>query len=188
VIRAFTPRRRWLLPGLRGAVTAFWADRIEDILIDGSSCTEKLDPGDVDGYRVEPDDDGVYDRIDPYWIDFEMILVTQIRKWKWRMGRITAWSFHPSRHAGDRDGRVSGVFPAGPGRCVRRRNSGNQVGIIMIKSDAQRERTAAQIEGFRQALTKVDREMNGRRGIAVRGSYEGMIRQLEDELREADQQ
>jgi len=27
-----------------------------------------------DGYWVEPDD-GVYDRIDPYWIDFEMILV-----------------------------------------------------------------------------------------------------------------
>jgi hypothetical protein len=31
----------------------------------------------------------------------------------------------------------------------------------MIKSDAQRERTAAQIEGFRQALAKVDREMTG---------------------------
>ena len=57
----------------------------------------------------------------------------------------------------------------------------------MIKSDAQRERTAAQIEGFRQALTKVDREMNGKRAIAVRGSYEGMIRQLEDELREYDE-
>jgi len=56
----------------------------------------------------------------------------------------------------------------------------------MIKSDAQRERTAAQIEGFRQALTKVDREMTGKRAIAVRGSYEGMIRQLEDELREYD--
>jgi HTH-type transcriptional regulator / antitoxin HigA len=54
----------------------------------------------------------------------------------------------------------------------------------MIKSDAQRDRTAAQIEGFRQALTKVDREMNGKRAIAVRGSYEGMIRQLGDELRE----
>ena len=53
----------------------------------------------------------------------------------------------------------------------------------MIKSDAQRERTAAQIEGFRQALTKVDREMTGKRAISVRGSYEGMIRQLEDELR-----
>ena len=57
----------------------------------------------------------------------------------------------------------------------------------MIKSDAQRERTAAQIEGFRQALAKVDREMTGKRADTVRGSYEGMIRQLEDELREYDE-
>jgi len=51
----FTPRRRWLLPGLRGAVTALWGVGIEDIFIDGSSCTAKLDPGDVDGYRVVAD-------------------------------------------------------------------------------------------------------------------------------------
>ena len=57
----------------------------------------------------------------------------------------------------------------------------------MIKSDAQRERTTAQIEGFRQALTKVDREMTGKRATAVRSSYEGMMRQLEDELREYDE-
>jgi ribosome-binding protein aMBF1 (putative translation factor) len=57
----------------------------------------------------------------------------------------------------------------------------------MIKSDAQRERTVAQIEGFRQALSKVDREMTGKRATAVRGSYEGMIRQLEDELHEYDE-
>jgi HTH-type transcriptional regulator/antitoxin HigA len=56
----------------------------------------------------------------------------------------------------------------------------------MIKSDAQRERTAAQIEGFRRALAKVDRELTGKRAAAVRGSYEGMIRQLEDELHEYD--
>jgi HTH-type transcriptional regulator / antitoxin HigA len=56
----------------------------------------------------------------------------------------------------------------------------------MIKSDAQRERTAAQIDGFRQALAKTEREMTGKRAAAVRGSYEGMIRQLEDELREYD--
>jgi HTH-type transcriptional regulator/antitoxin HigA len=54
----------------------------------------------------------------------------------------------------------------------------------MIKSDAQRERTAAQIEGFRQALANAEGEMTGRRAAAVRGSYEGMIRQLEDDLRE----
>ena len=56
-----------------------------------SSCgssTEKPDPGDVDGYWVEPDE-GVYDRIDPYWIDFELILVPHLRKWKWRM-----WADH----------------------------------------------------------------------------------------------
>ena len=75
----FTPRRHWLLKGLRAAVKALWAAGVEDIFIDGSFCTEKLDPGDVDGYWVEPDA-GVYDRIDPYWIDFEMILVPHVRK------------------------------------------------------------------------------------------------------------
>ena len=43
----FTPRRRWLLKGLRAAVKAFWLADIEDIFIDGSFCTEKPDPGDV---------------------------------------------------------------------------------------------------------------------------------------------
>jgi HTH-type transcriptional regulator / antitoxin HigA len=57
----------------------------------------------------------------------------------------------------------------------------------MIKSDAQRERTVAQIEGFHQALAKVEREMTGKRAGAVRGSYEGMIRQLEEELGEYDE-
>ena len=181
----FTPRRRWLLKGLRAAVAAFWTAGVEDIFIDGSFCTEKLDPGDVDGYWVEPDD-GVYDRIDPYSIDFEMILVPQARKWRWRM-----WADHgveffihpqlcwPHRRSGFR------FFPAGSRRSVEGRNSDSQV-EIMIKSDAQRERTAAQIEGFRQALTKVGREMTGKRTAAVRGSYEGMIRQLEEELREYD--
>src|SRR6267154_448975 len=94
---------------------------------------------------------------------------------------------HPSHHAGESNGRVSGVFPAGPRRCAQRRNSGSQAPIVMIKSDAQRERTAAQIEGFRQALTKLERDMKGKRAAAVRGSYEGMIRQFEDELREYDE-
>ncbi len=35
-------------------MAAFWAG-IEDIYIDGSFCTEKRDPGDIDGYWVEPD-------------------------------------------------------------------------------------------------------------------------------------
>ena len=45
----FTPRRRWLLKGLRAAVEAYWAAGIDEIYIDGSFCTEKPDPGDVDG-------------------------------------------------------------------------------------------------------------------------------------------
>jgi HTH-type transcriptional regulator/antitoxin HigA len=57
----------------------------------------------------------------------------------------------------------------------------------MIKSDAQRDRTAAQIEGSRRALANAEVEKPGKRSAAVRGSYEGMIRQLEDELREYDQ-
>jgi HTH-type transcriptional regulator / antitoxin HigA len=57
----------------------------------------------------------------------------------------------------------------------------------MIKSDAKRERTVAQIEGFRQALAKVEQGTAAKRSKAVRGSYEGMIRQLEDELHEYDQ-
>ena len=56
----------------------------------------------------------------------------------------------------------------------------------MIKSDAQRERTVAQIEGFRRALAKVTEERPAKRGAVLRASYEGMIRQLEDELREYD--
>ena len=56
----------------------------------------------------------------------------------------------------------------------------------MIKSDAQRDRTLAQIEGFRQALAKAAREKPGKRSVAIRGSYESMIRQLEDELHEYD--
>ena len=57
----------------------------------------------------------------------------------------------------------------------------------MIKSDAQKERTLAQIEGFRQALAKVTGDRLGKRSAAIRGSYKGMIHQLEDELREYDQ-
>ena len=32
----FTPRRQWLLKGLRAAVEAFWAAGIQEIYIDGS--------------------------------------------------------------------------------------------------------------------------------------------------------
>ena len=56
----------------------------------------------------------------------------------------------------------------------------------MIKTDAQRERTLVQIEGFRSALAKTDQEASGKRATAIRGSYEGMIRQLKEEVREYD--
>jgi HTH-type transcriptional regulator/antitoxin HigA len=57
----------------------------------------------------------------------------------------------------------------------------------MIKSDAQRERTVAQIAGFRDALAKLESGKLGKRTVAIRGSYESMIRHLEDELYEYDQ-
>jgi HTH-type transcriptional regulator/antitoxin HigA len=56
----------------------------------------------------------------------------------------------------------------------------------MIKSDAQRDRTVAQIVGFREGISKAKAEMSGRRAAAVSQSYESMIRQLEDEIREYD--
>ena len=57
----------------------------------------------------------------------------------------------------------------------------------MIKTDAQRERTQVLIDGFRQALATAEQKTPRKRTTAIRGSYEGMIRQLEDELREYDQ-
>jgi HTH-type transcriptional regulator/antitoxin HigA len=57
----------------------------------------------------------------------------------------------------------------------------------MIKSDAQRDRTVTLIEGFRQALAKAERETSGKGVAVIRGSYEGMICDLEDQLREYDQ-
>ena len=48
----------------------------------------------------------------------------------------------------------------------------------MIKSDAQRDRTVAQIEGFRRALAKADRRTLANALPRSAGSYEGMIRQL----------
>jgi HTH-type transcriptional regulator/antitoxin HigA len=56
----------------------------------------------------------------------------------------------------------------------------------MIKSDAQRERTKVQIEGFRQAMANAKNETSGKRHALVRASYVSMIRQLEGELQEYD--
>ena len=119
-----TPRRRWLLKGFRAAVNAFWAAGIEEIYIDGSFCTEKPDPGDVDGYWVEPDP-GVYDRIDPYWTDFELVLVPHLRQWKWRMWAEHGVEFfiHPVMQAT----RVTG-FP----EFFRRSRDGSPRGVIEV--------------------------------------------------------
>lgn len=57
----------------------------------------------------------------------------------------------------------------------------------MIKTEAQRERTLVQIDGFRKALASTEKELSGKRAAVVRASYEGMIRQLEEEVREYDQ-
>lgn len=57
----------------------------------------------------------------------------------------------------------------------------------MIKSDAQRDRTVSQIDGFRRALAKAVQEKPTKQSTAIRSSYESMIRQLEDELCEYDQ-
>jgi len=57
----------------------------------------------------------------------------------------------------------------------------------MIKSDAQRERTVIQIEGFRQAMAKAGAEPHSKRAAAIRGSYEGMIYDLENQVRQYDQ-
>lgn len=57
----------------------------------------------------------------------------------------------------------------------------------MIKTDAQRERTLVQIDGFRKALATAETELSGKRAAVVRASYESMIRQLDEEVREYDQ-
>jgi hypothetical protein len=61
-------------------------------------------------------DDGVYDRVDPYWIDFEMVLVPQVRKWKWRMWADHGVEFfiHPAMRAKPAVG-----FPEFSGRIAR---------------------------------------------------------------------
>ena len=120
----FTPRRRWLLKGLRAAVETYWAAGIDEIYIDGSFCTEKPDQGDIDGYWVEPDE-AIYDLIDPYWIDFELVLVPHLRKWKWRMWADHGVEFfiHPAMRASPQLG-----FP----EFFRQDRDGNPCGVIQV--------------------------------------------------------
>lgn len=57
----------------------------------------------------------------------------------------------------------------------------------MIENDLQRQRTLALIEGFRKAGAKLANDGLGKRSIAIRGGYDAIIRQLENEIREYDQ-
>ena len=57
----------------------------------------------------------------------------------------------------------------------------------MIENDLQRQRTLALIEGFRKAGAKLANDGLGKRLIAIRGGYDAIIRQLENEIREYDQ-
>lgn len=124
----FTPRRLWLLKGLRTALEAFWKAGIKEIYIDGSFCSEKPDPGDVDGYWVEPDLD-VYERIDPYWIDFTLVFVPTAGKSRWRMWADHGVEFfiHPTMQATDEEG-----FP----EFFRHDRTGRSRGVVrVLRSD-----------------------------------------------------
>jgi hypothetical protein len=57
----------------------------------------------------------------------------------------------------------------------------------VIENDLQRQRTLALMEGFRKAGAKLANDGLGKRLIAIRGSYEAIIGQMENEIREYDQ-
>jgi hypothetical protein len=112
------------LQGLGVAVQVFRAAGIEEIYIEGSFCTEKPDPGDIDGCWVEPDE-GVYERIAPCWIDFELVLVPHLRKWKWHMWADYGVEFF-----------IDPAMQAAPGTSFpeffRQDREGNPRGLIQI--------------------------------------------------------
>jgi hypothetical protein len=56
----------------------------------------------------------------------------------------------------------------------------------MIESDTQRKRTVIKLAEFRRALERVPAEPMNKRNSVLRASYEQIIGQLEDELREYD--
>lgn len=56
----------------------------------------------------------------------------------------------------------------------------------MIKSEAQRERTVAQIDGFKKALERVRQEASGKRAAVLVGNYQTMIGDLGAQVREYD--
>jgi hypothetical protein len=110
------------LKGLRKALKAFWAAGIEEVYLAGSFCTDKPDPGDIDGYWVVPDE-GVFERIDPYWTDFSPMFDQRTRIWgcRMRMDHGVEFFIHPAMQASgatgfpeffrcDRHGRECGVI------------------------------------------------------------------------------
>ncbi len=140
----FTPRRRWLLKGLRAAVSAFWTSGIEDIFIDRKLLHRETQIQRASGWILESSQTTACTiGSTPYWIDFEMTLVPQCSEMEMAdVGRLRRGVFHPSGYAGQTDSRFSRVLSAGSRRSAQGGvNSGSQVEIIMIKSDAQRERT-----------------------------------------------
>jgi hypothetical protein len=104
--------------GLRTAVEAFWAAAIKEIYIDGSFCTEKPDPGDIDGYWIEPDprrlrtDRSVLDRLRTCTgAKSSEVEVAHV-------GRPRRRVLYPSGDAGNSGIGISGVLSSGPGRAA----------------------------------------------------------------------
>jgi len=71
----------------------------------------------------------VYDRVDPYWIDFTPVFVQSAGKWRWRMRADHGVEFfiHPAMQATAEEG-----FP----EFFRRDRTGRSRGVIrVIRSD-----------------------------------------------------
>ena len=81
-------------------------------------------PAMFDGYWVEPDV-GVYHRLEPYWLDFELIYIPHTRKWKWQMwaDRGVEFFIHPTMQASP-----EAAFP----EFFRQDRNGDPRGIVRI--------------------------------------------------------
>ena len=78
----------------------------------------------MDGYWVEPDLD-VYDRLDPYWMDFTLVFVRTAGKWRWRMWADHGVEFfiHPAMQATEDE-----EFP----KFFRHDRAGQPRGVIRV--------------------------------------------------------
>lgn len=110
-----------VVKGSAPSLEIFWASGIEEIYTDGSFCTEKPDPGDANGYWVEPMLASI-----PTWIESEPVLVPHMRKWKWRMWVDHGVEFiHPAMQAGPE--------MASP-EFFRQERDGQPCSVIQVKS------------------------------------------------------